>query len=645
MPKNSTHIEYRHDIDGLRAIAVMLVILFHAQIIGFSGGFIGVDIFFVISGYLITSIILKEMENKNFSFLGFYERRIRRIFPALFVTLVLTTICAAFLFMPLEFKAFGKSLSSTSLFVSNIIFWRESGYFDSAAILKPLLHTWSVTLEEQFYILFPLYLFISLKWFKKFFIPLTIIGLIFSLSLSVWTLSISKDIATFYLLPTRAWEFLIGSLLAFKILPNVNNKILSNILAISGIILIVGANWIMNEHTTFPGPNALYPTLGAFLIIYSGMTCQNIILKWLSAKYMRFTGKISYSLYLYHWPIFVFASYYAMRDFFLYEKFVLIFLCFILAFLSWKYVEQPFRLKQKNYNRKKIFIIAIVAIALFASIGYYIQKSNGAPWRLSQEVQDLSLVQKGPQPIRYYKAENFPWMSKWLGVSGNDPKFIVLGDSHANAVSPALDKIAKEKGKVGLLLKHPGCMPAINIKESDLSKECYNFNKDVIRKLNEFKNIETIYLIARWSVYPKWLSKTRNPQGTEESREYFAQLLNETVAFYNARNININIITEVPKVHKTLVPSILGRNAYYHGEIIDIRPNKKQHIFEKQHVTNTLHDIGKAHKQLRIISAHKPLCQTEKCDVIHNGKSLYYDDDHLSTYGAETISHIFSGSM
>jgi len=261
-------LKYRPDIDGLRAIAVLAVLFFHTGVPGFSGGFVGVDIFFVISGFLITSIILKDIKEEQFSIARFYERRIRRIFPALFPVIAFTLAVGAYLFDANAFKDLGQSITATTLFSSNILFWRESGYFAAASFTKPLLHTWSLAVEEQFYIFFPLALVFIHRFLKSRYILWIGIAIILSLGASIWGVYY-KPSATFYLVPTRAWELLAGSVLALGVLPNPSSAWLRNLLSATGLGLIMYSVGFYTEATLFPGHNAIAPVMGAWLIIYS----------------------------------------------------------------------------------------------------------------------------------------------------------------------------------------------------------------------------------------------------------------------------------------------------------------------------------------------------------------------------------------
>lgn len=262
-------LKYRGDIDGLRAIAVLAVLLFHTEVPGFPGGFVGVDVFFVISGYLITSIILKDIEANRFSIARFYERRIRRIFPALFPVMAFVVLVGTYLFDAEAFKELGQSITATTLFSSNILFWRKGGYFAAPSLQKPLLHTWSLAVEEQFYIVFPLALLVIARYFKGKYLPWVLMAFVLSFGASVYGV-IHDPGATFYLVPTRAWELMVGSILALGVLPVPVATWQKNLLGFGGIILVVLSITLYSEATPFPGIAALMPVMGSALVIWSG---------------------------------------------------------------------------------------------------------------------------------------------------------------------------------------------------------------------------------------------------------------------------------------------------------------------------------------------------------------------------------------
>jgi peptidoglycan/LPS O-acetylase OafA/YrhL len=370
---------YRKEIDGLRALAVLPVILFHGGIKSFSGGYVGVDIFFVISGYLITSIILKEKEAGTFTIAGFYERRARRILPALFFIMLFTIPLAWFWLLPHELKDFGKSVVAVTIFASNLLFWQESDYFAADAELIPLLHTWSLAVEEQFYLVFPLIMILFWALGKRWLVGIISLIAVFSLGLTELGWREFPE-ANFYLIPTRAWELMIGALTAFYLFHNQPPRgIIGHLASVIGIVLILASIFLLDSSLPFPSLYALAPTIGTALIILYA-TSNTLVYKLLSQKLFVGIGLISYSAYLWHQPLFVFVRIMHGDSLTIGVISVLVLSTLILAFLSWRYVELPFR-NRSNFTRKQIFSASIFTSMLFASMGIALIVSNGASYR------------------------------------------------------------------------------------------------------------------------------------------------------------------------------------------------------------------------------------------------------------------------
>lgn len=368
---------HRKEIDGLRAVAVIIVILYHAGILAFSGGYIGVDIFFVISGFLIFRLILEELSLGIFSFSNFYQRRIKRILPALFLVIFCTIGPAYFILMPEDFAEFSRSIIAASMFIPNFLFWRETGYFNSDVDLKPLLHTWSLGVEEQFYIIFPIVLFIVYKLARNYLMIFFVIVAFISLMLAEHFV-LNKPSATFYLLPTRIWEFLCGGLLAMLFntykFPQ-PNKIVAEFMMILGMILIGFAVFNFDRSTPVPSVYLLVPILGAMLVIVFGEQ-ETMVGSLLRSRVFVFLGLTSYSTYLWHQPILA-----LVRQESLNPPGILVITCCIVAtlllgFLSWRYFELPIR-RYEFVSKSKVFILALCVSLIFIAFGTLVHIKSG----------------------------------------------------------------------------------------------------------------------------------------------------------------------------------------------------------------------------------------------------------------------------
>jgi len=362
-------IKYRREVDGLRSIAILPVILFHLGVPLFSGGFLGVDVFFVISGYLITSIILSDVAEKRFSVVDFYERRIRRLLPALFLVLSVTTlIFFIFYKRPDQYADYGASLLSVLFFISNIYFFTQSGYFGTASEATPLLHTWSLAVEEQFYVIFPLIVLMLYPERRKLFIALIVIGLLLSIGVSEWGHR-NSPVGNFLLTPSRVWELMAGACSALALRYGYQNKVNERfraLLAISGLALILVSMLDFDEYTPHPGLMTLFPVGGAVLVILFA-TSTNIAGKLLGLKPAVYIGLISYSLYLWHQPILALAKEVYGHTLPYQVILSVILMVFLLSHVSWKYVEAPFR--KTRFNRAQVFRFAIVGTSIFTVIG------------------------------------------------------------------------------------------------------------------------------------------------------------------------------------------------------------------------------------------------------------------------------------
>ncbi|MBX9837523.1 MAG: acyltransferase [Silvanigrellaceae bacterium] len=462
-----THPKYRTDIDGLRGISILTVVAFHASSFWFKGGFIGVDIFFVISGFLISTIIFSSLQQNNFSFIEFYSRRIKRIFPALLLVLIAVYAFGWFALFAHEYKQLGKHIFAGASFVSNFILWNESGYFDDVAWSKPLLHLWSLGIEEQFYIMWPLLVWAA--WKKKFnLLSITILIIVTSFTLNIINIR-SDSVATFYSPQTRIWELLIGSLLAwfnvFKkdVFPNLKYKLdswlnkiiyfnvtkindgstLSNIQSIAGLFMIIIGVFTISKENLFPGWWAIIPTFGAALIISAG-TKAWINRTVLSNRVLVWFGLISFPLYLWHWPLLSFAHILEnglpSREI----RIVAIVMSILLAWLTYKIIEKPIRLGMHN-RIKTITLVTIMVIVGY--IGNYSFQHNGLIFRNALKKTEVinPLINDYPhKPFHNQICSNiFPQFEQFnacLISKNKNPDVLIVGDSHSNQYYQSLAK-------------------------------------------------------------------------------------------------------------------------------------------------------------------------------------------------------------
>ncbi|MEI8185222.1 MAG: acyltransferase family protein [Chlorobiaceae bacterium] len=631
-------LKYRPDIDGLRAVAVLAVMFFHAGIPGFSGGFVGVDVFFVISGFLITSIILKEIDAGQFSIARFYERRIRRIFPALFPVIAFTSVVATFLYDPISLKSVGASIYYTTFFVSNIFLCVDSGYFNAASITKPLLHTWSLAVEEQFYIFFPLLLIAISRFAKKRYLPWLLgISLVsFSLSIygtyandvtSIWPPN-DNQVVTFYFVTTRAWELLFGSFLALGVIPQLQSTVQRNIVSIIGLGLIVFSVCLYTEATIFPGITAMSPVLGSSLIIYSGIgEGMSIIKKFLSLKPMVFIGLISYSLYLWHWPLIAFTKYLIFRDLIPLEITGIILATFLISIFSQKFIEHPFRsTKTIIPNRKELFYLSAVVMLIFFIIGRVIYKRDGIGERFELlQTKDKSYNDIAPTVMMVNIPPTF-----MIGNKDTTPSFVLWGDSHAGTLAPAFINQSKQNKVSGFIFSKGGSPPLLGIEgKFDNPSYCKSeWNLKVIKFIQNHPNIKVVFLAASWAGY-------RN----EYNNSIYIKGLNRTIQALREMGKKVVIIADVPRI-KYNVPRIFAIHYRFpsHININQFLPIKSEHNKSQKEVFNGLVHLSEIEF---IYPGDKIFDSNGRCRIIANKELLYSDTNHLSIAGSLYITSVF----
>ena len=552
-------MEYRREIDGLRALAVLPVILFHAGFPTFSGGFVGVDVFFVISGYLITSIILAELEQGKFSITNFYERRARRILPALFLVMFACLPFAWFWLLPNEMKFFSESIISVILFSSNILFWRSGGYFGSTSELNPLLHTWSLAVEEQYYVLFPLFLMIAWKIGKRWLVTLLIIVSIISLGAAQWA-SISRPTAAFYLLPTRGWELLLGAFISFY---NSGRRFANpNILvyqfgSLLGLVLILFSIFSFSKETPFPSLYTFAPTFGAGLVIFFA-TKDTLIGKFLGSRVLVFFGLTSYSAYLWHQPIFAFLKHQA-SDPNQYLLAIFTSIAFLLAYFSWKYVEIPFR-NRILFTQKKIFVYAICCSFFFILIGLFGITTEGVSNRfpiLKNYITDASWPENYNHDEVCLKKYGGDQYCK-VGDINQNITDALIGDSHSNHYFLGLNEYLKSRGRNLIQQGVGGCAPLFDVdwgKHPDHGfLRCYERTNRVYQAILDNPSVRTVFLSFHHSGYfiddYKPMDVTKHLSSNLSRRDFIRAALFRTISRFEAAGKKVVILYDMPDLKK-----------------------------------------------------------------------------------------------
>ena len=455
-------MNYRTEIDGLRALAIAPVILFHAGFSTFSGGYIGVDVFFVISGYLITSILSTDLQGNQYSMIAFYERRARRILPALFMMLVVSLLLAYVMLNPADLREYAKSLLGSVLFLANITAYLQSGYFDAASDIKPIMHLWSLAIEEQYYVVFPVLLAFLWRMGR----PLLVGVMVLLCGLSLWTaeVKLNKDqsVAFFYL-HSRAWELGVGALLALIVHFRSNELssargTLRQWLAVLGLCLIVYAMVMFDKGTRFPGFSALMPVIGTGLVLIFA-TRETWVGRILSFRPIVALGLLSYSAYLWHQPIFAFARYRNPNHLETPVLLCLIVLTLTVAYVSWRFVETPFR-KADQVSRRAIAGLSFGGIALFGAIAFAVNAKQGFPERYPKELASAF----DPHKVKEGKFCDFKKLSVWddidfctLGDTDARSTVVLYGDSHASSLIGELDEELKRRGVKGLRVRLLNC--------------------------------------------------------------------------------------------------------------------------------------------------------------------------------------------
>ena len=616
---------FRDDIQGLRGLAIFFVLIFHFFPYFLPKGFLGVDLFFVISGYLITKIYFKKKEN---NFFDFFYKRLHRIAPSIIFTVILSVFFSLILFLPNDLNNFWNSVLYTLLLVPNFYFLFTGGYFGGINELKPLLHLWSLGVEVQFYFFFPIILLLIKKLKKIFFFLL----IIFFVSLITHYFFLMNDLKnlSFFLLPLRFWEFIAGSIIFFvpRIKLNYAHQYIIYIISILLIFLII-----------FIKPNLLNDFIRQILICF----CASLIIYlgdgikkydyFLNFFLFKFLGKISYSLYLLHWPILVFAKYYLVREIFFYESILLLLFTVFISFLFWKFLEDKFRYKVSLNQSFKYLIILYLTIFFI----YFLSKvNNNFPKRFQKEITIFSNSLDSNYRCNIKDYLNFFDNRKCKIINNykdSDINFVLLGNSHAQMYGYGFEKFLKEKKSNGLIIPLNSCLPTISI---NITKECIILAKKNLDTVINIKNLNHVFVSLDWD--HKFLKNIDDDNISDESGIALSESLFELLSFFASRNIDATLIGPISVPAYEYV-SIEARNLYFkHKKKINSFAQSKKE-FENKYSLVFKYFADKEH--IKFVKPHEIQCVSGNCLFSISNESLFSDSTHLSKFGSLLMYKIF----
>ena len=607
-------MKYRAEIDGLRALAVVPVILFHAGFELFSGGFVGVDVFFVISGYLITTILIEDIENQRFSIVNFYERRARRILPALFFVMLVCIPFAWLWMIPSQMKDFSQSLVAVSLFASNILFWRESGYFDAASEEKPLLHTWSLAVEEQYYVLFPIFLISAWRFGKNRVFWMIVVMAAISLLLSEWGWR-NKATANFYLAPTRAWELFAGSIAAFIVQKQGVQK--NNFLATLGLAAIIFSIFFYDETTPFPSVYALVPVMGVvLLVLYAEI--DTLAAKVLSTKGFVGVGLISYSAYLWHQPLLAFARIEILDTQNSSLMLLLSISSILIGYISYRFIETPFR-KKTRIAKKKLFFLALSGLIAFGLVGLLGQMSNGFEFRYRKVLDgDIGHIEfhkyldenyVNCELPENYSLERERCRQSNIGI----PDWILLGDSHAKHYFIGFAESFKD---VNIAFYIDWDVP---LSSNPRFAEIF----EILQKNNNKIIFLTMHFAQRVS-----------------NKDEFYAAFSSTIYELQKMGHRVVLLGDVPRYTSDTDAENCAYSGKQHYCSISIQEYKVQRALYEE----TLRELSTKFN-VDYIEADSALCSSTQCTMRKSNDILYRDISHLNIKGSKLVGDSIKGTL
>ncbi len=654
---------YRRDIDGLRAIAILPVVLYHYGLSGFSGGFVGVDVFFVISGFLIGGLLWAELnETGRIRLLPFFGRRIRRLAPAYLAMAVATSIAAWFILMPFDFREFGQELVAATVYLANVHFFREAGYFDTASDQKLLLHTWSLSVEEQFYLFVPVFMLLLARLRRI--LPILLVGLGVLSFVACLALMQLSPTAAFYLFPFRAWEMMAGVVLAIWGQQRQTNWDIHPALSWVGLGLIAVAVFTFQAGDHFPGLWALAPVVGTVLILLNGRQ-DNPINQLLSSAPFLFFGLISYSLYLWHWPMVTLLKYYlGVTQLDLGMIAVLLGVSIGVAWLSYKLVETPIRKGALPQWRLPVGYALASAGVIGAALSFAF--SDGRPERFAPEARPFIAAARDFH--RNFTRCSTPSDGPWAGIEicaiGPDgpPEVLVWGDSHARAFKGGVDQAASDAGVPGLLIWRGGCPPLLGVMKdervSTLAEEqaCAQSGDLVQTGLAQTPSIHSVLLIGRWAYYAEgvgvgiddhnWVTLS-STDGTPapDQKTLFSTALSQTVQTLDTATDRVFVLRQMPEMALFRARNAARDVAYGHQSADTLLATQGR--IDRNQVQTTRSAAADAAVRAAVTPEHMidlwdQICTETECSMQSGNDLLYYDNNHVSDTGARLLRDGFA---
>lgn len=640
-------IRYRRDIDGLRALAVLAVVFYHFGIGPFNGGFVGVDVFFVISGYLITGIIQKEIDTTGFTFTGFYERRVRRLFPALFAMLLVVLALGSVLLLPSDLIKLGNSTLATLMFVSNAWFMRQSGYFDASSDLNPLLHTWSLAVEEQFYIGLPIVLLLVARFARPYLKWILLGSALLSLLACIVVQPLQAKL-TFFLSPFRAWELLIGAWLAVGGCAEVKTGRAREIASGVALLVLIGSFLWIREGIAFPGWIALFPVLATAALLHLGKESGSTVHRWLGWKPLVGIGLVSYSWYLWHFPILVLANYQnAMQPLPVTLRVGLLGLSLIVSIASYRWVETPFRRRKggdgSNTARNAV-LVGLAASCAIALVAVIVKQDNGWRSRVSTEVASLDDARMPIIPFQACDGKS-PQLSNVncaIGRLDSPELALIWGDSHALAWAPGLDRLLKREGIKGILAFNSGCAPLLGLRNPQ-KRRCFSNNETTLAWLKK-NPVSRLYVIAAW---PSWTIAGRgydlfDGEGRTGNDKLFAPALKRTITEAAPFSDRLILIGSEPGAPEQM-PLRLAMHRWRGLPIPDPITLQAAHEFTRSFWSGA--EALPETPGLELVDPIPWFCDVQNCAYLNEkGSLLYRDSHHLSVAGAIFVADRLGGA-